>query len=143
MTREELLDNYNEATKDYVEEVKTSNELRERIAELEAKVWDAHLRENTLKSKLRNKEEEFSTLLAYSRKQERDLKDEKESKAGVENLLSEALEQGRKMQEERDELQNIVLDKDNEVKKLQYQVEQRDKTIVKAHNLLVTNKKLN
>ena len=122
MTREELLDNYNEATKDYVEEVKTSNELRERIAELESKVWDAHLRENTLKSKLRNKEEEFKTLLAYSRKQERDLKDEQESKAGVEKLLSEVLEQGREMQKERDNLK--------------YQVEQRDKIIAKAHGLL-------
>ena len=96
--------------------------LDKRVAELESKVWDAHLRENTLKSKLRNKEEEFKTLLAYSRKQERDLKDEQESKAGVEKLLSEVLEQGREMQKERDNFK--------------YQVEQRDKIIAKAHGLL-------
>ena len=88
------------------------SQLLERIAELEAKVWDAHLREKTLIRQLKNREEEWLALLEHSRKQEK----------------------------ERGELQSIVLDKDNEVKKLQYQVEQRDKTIAKAHRLLVLEK---
>lgn len=78
--------------------------LDKRIEELEAKLLDAHHRESTLIRQLKNREEEWQTLLAYSRKQARDLKDEQESKAGVEKILSEALEQGRKMQEERDNL---------------------------------------
>lgn len=83
----------------------TQSEMLDRIAELEAKVWDAHLRECSLNSKIRNKEWEYNTLLAYSRKQERDLKREQESKDGVEKLLSQVVESGRKMQAERDELQ--------------------------------------
>jgi hypothetical protein len=84
----------------------TQLEMLNRIAELEAKVWDAHLRECDLNSKLRNKEEELQTLLAYSRKQARDLKDEQESKAGVEKFVSELCKEGRKMQEERDNLKS-------------------------------------
>jgi hypothetical protein len=84
----------------------TQLEMLNRIAELEAKVWDAHLRECDLNSKLRNKEDEFNTLLAYSRKQDRDLKDEQESKAGVEKFVSVLCEEGRKMQAERDNLKS-------------------------------------
>jgi KaiC/GvpD/RAD55 family RecA-like ATPase len=84
----------------------TQSEMLNKIAELEAKVWDAHLRECDLNSKIRNQEWEFNTLLAKSRKQDRDLRDEKESKKGVEKLLSEVLEAGRKMQEERDNLKS-------------------------------------
>jgi KaiC/GvpD/RAD55 family RecA-like ATPase len=84
----------------------TQLEMLNRIAELEAKVWDAHLRECDLNSKISNQEWEFNTLLAKSRKQDRDLRDEKESKKGVEKLLSEVLEAGRKMQEERDNLKS-------------------------------------